>query len=84
MRRSTDVQPVLPDWVHCGPDRHPAASGAVLMDELLTREDVEEAMAYLGMIDPKASQNIPLHETIVGHLIVATARKLRHLEQLAH
>jgi hypothetical protein len=54
------------------------------MDELLTREDVEEAMAYLGMIDPKASQNIPLHETIVGHLIVATARKLRRLEQLAH
>jgi hypothetical protein len=44
------------------------------MSEELTREDVERAMRFLSMVDPKASQNIPLHETIVGHLIVAVAR----------
>lgn len=50
--------------------------------EGITREDVEREMEYLGMIDPKAGQKIPLHETITGHQIVATARKLRMLESL--
>jgi hypothetical protein len=46
--------------------------------EGITRQDVEEAMAYLRMHNPKPE--IPIEGTLNGHLIVALARKLRFIE----
>lgn len=53
-------------------------SDTPITTEGITREDVDAAMAYLGMHNPKP--DIPIHETISGHEIVAIARKLTYLE----
>lgn len=45
--------------------------------EGITPEDVQEAMAYLGMHNPKPE--IPLHLTVTGHEIVAIARMFRRI-----
>lgn len=48
------------------------------MDQDITEAEVRAALDYLQMTNPKP--HVPVHETIVGHLIVAVARKLRELE----
>lgn len=45
----------------------------------MTEGDLRVALDYLQMTNPKPE--VPLHQTIVGHLIVATVRKLRELER---
>lgn len=45
----------------------------------ITEGDVRVALDYLQMTNPKPQ--VPVHETIVGHLIVAVVRKLRELER---
>lgn len=44
----------------------------------VTEGDVRAALSYLQMTNPKPE--VPVHQTIVGYLIVAVARKLRELE----
>lgn len=44
----------------------------------ITREQVNAAMEFLGMHNPKP--DIPLQETVSGHEIVATARAIRELQ----
>lgn len=46
--------------------------------EGITRADVDEAMNYLGIFNPKPQ--IPVEETITGHEIVGFYRALRRLE----
>lgn len=46
--------------------------------EGITRADVDEAMEYLGMFNPKPE--IPVEQTMTGHEIVAIARKFRAIE----
>lgn len=44
----------------------------------ITRQDVDEAMEYLGIFNPKPG--IPLETTVSGHEIVATARMFQAIE----
>lgn len=46
--------------------------------EHITRRDVDEAMAYLGIFNPKPG--IPLETTVSGHEIVAIARRFEEQE----
>lgn len=48
--------------------------------EGITLEDVQEAMLYMGIHNPKPE--IPLHLTVTGHEIVAIARMFRSLREL--
>lgn len=47
--------------------------------EGITMEDVQRALDYLGAHNPKPE--IPLHQTVSGHDLVATARKFLDLER---
>ena len=47
--------------------------------EGINRADVEDAMAYLGIANPKPE--IPIDTTVSGHDIVAVARRFRQMEQ---
>lgn len=52
------------------------------MDQDITREMVDDALDYLQMTNPKPE--VPIHETIVGHLIVAVAQKVYQFEGHHH
>jgi hypothetical protein len=47
--------------------------------EGISRADVDAAMGYLGIHNPKP--HIPLEETVSGHEIVALARRVKSIEQ---
>jgi hypothetical protein len=51
----------------------------VVSTEGITRQDVDEALEYLQMHNPKPE--IPIEQTVTGHELVAVARRFAALKQ---